>query len=359
MAKKEKIILNNLHYLALKFSEQLTKPEERRKENLTMVFWEHIQSLIKDGHLVSIGIIGDVTYGKSALALKIAQVINEHFLNKKMKTEFVQMDQIDFVRKVRKETEKHVCYVIDEWSTISETGQNATIEDKFFRTFNQTCAQEYIYRVSASPDEIQDKSAKIILNVVEINKDTKETTAFLSYKLKEVHRQKDEQIGYIRINVGDILETKWYKAYRVKKETKMNFLRNKGFRDARDLIFSEIVLESYEEMKDTAELEGTSIPIISGYLEETKESKGEVFSIITETELIQKVKGLLDRRVAIIRNKKRLNRLKDKYIQKQDQRLANEIKKLERAIKKSTNNLLKAINRLQEKKEIYKKYVEL
>lgn len=288
-----KVKINKLKKLAIDYAEITIENKDIRINDITEIFLDELKLIIKNEELINIQIIGQVTTGKSTLGMKLLKEIN-NILKKPTTLKNICADQLEFGQKIKDKTINNMCIMIDEWNALSESGLNATVEQKFLRQFSEVQAQRYIHRIGCSPTTIIDELAEIIIDIIGIDKRNKTTTALISYKIFDAIGERTQLIGHIKINVSDIFEETWWKRYRKKKFEKMNLLIEEGIKDIRELKYAEIILEVRKKLINLARLGLVNKEIIVNYVEKIRRENKEILSILTSDDIITKIKGLLE-----------------------------------------------------------------
>lgn len=320
-SKNKTIEISKLRWLATKYAERMITDEEIRQNNITEELINHIKETIEEKALLNWQILGDVTGGKSTLAMELCRLVNIQLL-KPMTIDNICADQIDMNNKVKDPQLKNTCLVVDEWNALSETGLNTTTEQAWTKQFSQVQAQRFIHRIACSPDTIIDPLSNIILETINKNTKTQETTVWVNYRLKTAKGETIQQIGHAIINVSQTLNTQWYKKYLTKKFMKMEFITKHGVRDSRELKQASVILKVFYKLQPLAKQGLVRKEIIANYLEGERRKQKEIYSFLATDDLIAKIKGLLE-------------------IEKSINRVLQEIHHIQLKIRKTTNQKMK------------------
>lgn len=287
--------------------------EDIMRRDLTIQFWETIRSDIAFSHNTTILIRGATTSGKSTVGLKIMHeqnnILEEKFKKTINRYESICSDQIEFVRFSNKgETDR--CILVDEFSALGMSGFNASTELNSFYTINNIFAQKNILKVYCTPGRsMYDGIANIILDVIGRDDKKKTTTCKLSYN--DFSTGQIFGLGFVIISVGDIIEAKWYQKYREKKFARMDLLDKYGVKDIRDLEFSELSIQVFEKLVNLTKNDQRiphEITLLS--VKNVLQSNKLIYSITAETELAQRVRGLLNSKHELEKSKRRLEKYK-------------------------------------------------
>lgn len=307
MRKDEKIdvYVNHLRALYLELrSGGIANKEDILKNDITPIMWAGFLKSIEQGELINWSIRGKTGSSKSTIGCKLKYKATIHMIQKKMVTvkqqelqnyiyESICSDQTEFIRYAMKRTTREpTIALIDEFSTMGETGFNATTEQAMYKEHSDLFAQEKLHKISCSPTYINDRNADIILDVVGTNKEKKITRVIVNYR--DTTEWIIFPLGYADIYVGDIIEMEFYRRYRIKKFKRLDLLKKHGIKNVKELEFSIITKEVYDVMKDTAYIKKQTQDVILGVVEAIRRKLKMQYSILTLNFVIMKVKGMLD-----------------------------------------------------------------
>lgn len=320
--RKEKIKINNMKDMAVKYSSVLTPDEKPMNNDVTPILYLELRKMSEEKEMIIIQVIGEVASSKSTVAMALCEFILST-MKKKMGLKYILGDQLDLIEKVIEKGEHDACFVVDEYSTMAETGMGATTDVALLDHYSDIFAQKFAYRIGCSPERITDKNANIVLEV--IGKDTKKkiTRVLVSYRLIKGYMPTFQIIGHADIYVGDVLKTEWYKKYREMKFERMELLAKEGIRTSREFKFADLTLEVISKMRRLAYLGTASKESIVNYLEIAKVRNKKFLSMIGDKNLIDRIAGVLisekiigeiDRRNITLRG--RLEKTKDKELKK-------------------------------------------
>jgi hypothetical protein len=305
MEKNNKVDMDVLKFHWYQINERLINSGEVVKEtgDITQIFFKGLyQKLIKK-EPIKIIVKGTTGKGKSTVGLFIKNKINlmikdleEKGLSingkkssykdeNKDEFELIASNQIEFSRIARREELFQVCAQIDEFSDMSTTGLNSSIEKNFLAWYNKVCAQKYIHRIYCTPNNDYDDQADLILEVIDVNKPNKLT------KLKVIYY--NLEIGIITVNVKDILEKEWYDKYLQKKFFAMNLMLKSTIRDIRELEFALVKMIVYKLLKPLAESAYMDKSLVKNKIKVASKEVGAVHSIIGESELSSQTEAIL------------------------------------------------------------------
>ena len=287
------------------------------ENNISELFWAGILTALEHRELINIAIRGKTGSSKSTTGCKILYIIikklqklqkipemTEEQLQNYLYTR-INSDQTEFLRFAMKE-KGNTATLIDEFSTMGETGLNATTEQAMYTEHSDLFAQEAIHKISCSPSHINDKNADIILDfrgmdekekVSEFKLSFRDTTDYIPYAL-----------GKVRIHVGDIIEMPFYTRYRKKKFARLDLLKKHGIRNVKELEFAKIIKAIYEELKDYAYTRQTKNELILGVLEQKRREYKVQYSILTINYLVAQTKAILDTLTEIGKLQKEINK---------------------------------------------------
>lgn len=355
--------INTLKQIAIENKEKAIPEKDIRTQNITYIYRQELANMINAKETINIQIIGDPTHGKSTLASNETAYIMEKLLKKKMKEKYIHGNQIDYIRAVRKNPEKNICEQIDEYTTLGETGVNASTEQAWYDTFSDLIAQYYKHRISCSPRTITDPNAKIILQTYEPDRKNKTTTAQISYRFIDGTTETTQLIGHIKINIANTLEQKWYKQYRQKKEKRMWLLLNKGISDVRKLEEAKAIKKIYQNLKKLATTGYSSNALIRNEIAGQEIEEQLILSIIGRQEIMDQTKGLLDTEAETPKLQKKIMAIKinyNKLCKIQGKKTTDQtINDYQQAINDLQETQQRVLNRLEEKIKIKEDYEKL
>ena len=290
--------------------------EEVERNDLTEDFFESLKYRIKYGMLISITIRGETAMGKSTAGIYLKKKINDYLIESKkreckskkerndLEFETIASDQIESNRLFMRDW-RNVCILIDEYSTMAQSGENATTEQNLYTSYVDIFAQRFVHRIQCTPrsGSMFDMGATYILNIDAVDKKRGTTLATIFYNDPTSMKGIPFPLGFVKIEVNDLIE-EWrkiediarkekktekdegilniskkkdfYVKYMDKKFKRMDLLDKKGVRDIRELEKAKIILEVYNRCKEGVngiekELYGGTIKNeLTNYLEETK-----------------------------------------------------------------------------------------
>lgn len=289
-------------YINIK-SSTLVKLEEALQQDVTDIFWKGLIGALQHREIINIAMRGKTGSSKSTTGCKILHVLTQELIQEQkipqMTEEQIQdylftricSDQTEFIRFALK-TKGNTIALIDEFSTMGETGFNATTEASLYTEHSNLFAQDYIHKISCSPNHIQDKNADIILDFLGIDEEKKISQFKISY------RDPTEYIlytlGIINIYVGDIIEMPFYKRYRIKKFKRLDLLKKYGISNIKELEFSIITRAAYNELKELAYIQKINNDLILSMIVQKRREQKLQYSIITLNYVMMQTKGMLD-----------------------------------------------------------------
>lgn len=354
MRKKEEIKakLSTLKLMAEEYSEDLGQNIRRiEKDDLTDILEHDLKTAIQYKEHINIQVNGDVSTGKSTLAIKLAQKIN-NMLGKKMSMEYISADQIDFNRYMGNPKLENCCIVIDEFNPLAKTDTNATIEQELLRTFSNIHAQRYVHRIACAPMETIDDNARIFLNILGVDRDKKVTIAKVYYKHATPQTVQNILLGHIKVFVGDIIEEPFYKEYVKRKKMRWDFLTKVGVRDLRRLEDAGIVLAAYKQLEPYGIFGMAKTAIIANEIKKQTREKQRFVTILGEDDLVRQTKALLDADTALSLIKRKIAKLREK------KEAPEELKKIEELAQRAIDTQKGHKEELERLIEIYEKYIK-
>lgn len=302
MAKAQ---VSPLKLLYMKARDTLTPESEIliAENDLTQNFIDELVWRIKNGQLINIQVRGQVRSGKSTAGITMMWWIND-FLIQEGLTENTDMyhlimaDQTEFLRFIRA-GEENVCILIDEYNKMSESGANAMTELNLFQHYSNVFAAKYNHRVSCSPTGTIDHLSDIYLDF--IGRGTDESGKYTRFKLifkdpTDRFGQNMKLLGWVDIPVDKTMESDFYQKYLDKKFKRLRLLEQYGIINERPMEMADYVLMIFNDLKIQAELEKVPVSSIKASLEVFKLDlkTQQMFSILYDNEIIQRVQPMLD-----------------------------------------------------------------
>lgn len=349
------IEVSDFYYLATKINEKLIPNEDIRKQDLTEVLLEEIDNKIKAGELCNIQIVGRVATSKSTTAIKLCGIILSK-MHKRMNTDNICPDQIEYARKMMSPETKNTCVVIDEYNVMGETGLNATIEAKLYNHFSDIHAQRYVHKILASPTRIFDNNTDIFLETIEVNKKEQTTKLAVYYRIQKPTEPIFQHIGTAEIFVGDIINKDYYKAYRKKKFKRMELLTKEGITDLRQLEDARIIKAVYDRTHRIVNAISLSRGMLENRVNKEARKQKKIFSLLTQTSLIDRVQGLLKQRRDINEIKEKI---KNKENTKMNEKKIKELNEAKEMVKEAEKDLQEEINELDKLNKLFDEYQKL
>lgn len=223
------------------------------------------------------------------------------------------------------------------------SGYNATTEQNLLEWYDKVCAQKYLHTIYCTPRNDYDKFGIIVMEVLDVEKEKGIT------KLKVYYNNPTDTrmvfLGYMTINVTDILKQEWYELYRQRKQFAMDLLLKQSIKDPRELEFALVTLISYQKSKRLAELGVKDIDIITTKVDESVRETKAVYSILSGMAIASKVKALLTPIVNTeqLKNELRKNR-KEPLTEKQREEIKEKIQIYKEEFIKLYNHHMDLIN---------------
>lgn len=291
--KKETYKINNLLQLAMKYLNSLEGDDEIAKRNETDLFYYELYKIYENKELININVNGTVAKGKSTVAIALCKWILENCLGKEMSIKNIARTQIEASKMMRDKDFHDTVIVIDEWDTMEEGGANATAESGLMKHMSDVHAQRNNHRISCSPKEDVDANADIYIEVIQADKDKEKTLCHLYFKVFKAGIEHKQIVGYIEINVKDVLKEGYYTEYRERKFNKMNLMTEHGIFRARTLDYSKIIWITAENLKPLAERGEINRELIKNYLEMISREHKIPTTMLGKNEWVEEIIGLL------------------------------------------------------------------
>ncbi|MBT7392228.1 hypothetical protein HN827_05340, partial [archaeon] len=312
----QKASINPLMHYYLQYGEESRSETIRDilKTDLTDQLYTELKLRIKRNNLITISVRGEVTSGKSTVALALKHYINKLIveLGKNTKIdeyETICSDQIEFNRAIMS-GKTNICYVVDEWSQLGQSGLGSTTENNLFEFYTDVCAQRFFHRIMCTPkaNNFYDTASAILLDVIGKNTKEKFTLCRLLYN-DPTSPMVAVPLGSVRIYVDEILNEDWYLRYREKKFRRIDLLDKYGIKDIRELESSKITLKGYNDLIDLCSMTSKfTLEIVTLAIKNLMNEEKILYSILQLNDIANNVKGLLNAKQQIEKMKSQLNK---------------------------------------------------
>ena len=263
--------------------------------NIGQVFNNYLLWKLKKRELINIQIRGQVRKGKSTVGILKMYKINKLLGNPEDKMySYILPDNSSFLRFIKK-GEENVCVLIDEYNKMTESGANATTERNLFEDYSARFAAKYNHRVACSPSGFVDMTTEVYLDV--LSKDDGWTRLKVLYKdPTDRFGQNMKLIGWMDVDVSEIIKTDLYRIYEERKMRRLGLLEKHGITDERPIEMAKFVITLFNELVTTSKIEKVTTPMIKATLESIKLDLKErqMYSLIYDGEIIQTVTAMLD-----------------------------------------------------------------
>lgn len=328
MGEVKTVKVDKLKLLYMDVRDKLVREGELLANNITNIFWDNLYKKVKYKELINIAVIGEVATGKSTVGMEIMRRVNGYVTegDKKREIDHYSMifsDQTEFIRFIHKDV-RNVCVLIDEFNRMAETGLNATTETHLFDFYSDVFAQKNVHRVNCAPSTIADNNTTIILEVIGTNRDEKNTKCKLKYR--EVTEGQPVMLGIVDIDVSKVLEEDYYRRYRLKKFKRMELLDSHGVRDIRELEFSGLVLQTFSELRDIAEIQKVSHELVLSTVTSVVRNNKRIYSILTHNEIATRVKSILGLYTELRKLEKKLGENTDEKLRRAKDTIHKQLK---------------------------------
>lgn len=385
---------NTFYHLAEKYRKLVTVEEEIEKVDMTETFYRELEYMISHGEIIIININGKMRTGKSTEAIQIGKTIYDLLIKYKQRptnTSFninnIMRNQQEYSKLMRDAETQYTVIVVDEWDDLEEGGENSSAESALNRVFSNVQAARYVHKVACSPKETSDPNADILLSIIAPDRKNMITRNKLYYRYYEGGIERIQLLGYVDINVKDVIynwekkvkkvyykpkrtpeeeefiknqiKEDWYVEYVVRKTEKMELITKEGIMRPRMLDYAEVIYKTIQELKPLASLQNTLNPnIIRNYIKMNMRKAKIPVSIIGEDLSTREASGTLD----LYKSLHKINKDIDRHISKaQSNPTKTEIETIN-TLKDVRTEIVKAINvQLEELKKytsINKKYNE-
>ena len=361
MTSDDRVPVDALKYQWLQLKDKLMSEAEIEQKvgEITPIFFRGLREKLIKGEKINI-VIGNTQTrkGKSTLGLFLKYTLHQMIKDLKQNTsytdenkdefELIASNQIEALRIFRRRDIHNVSVLVDEFSSMGKTGLGATTEESYLNWYENVSAIKRIHTIYCTPNNEYDKYGLILLEIYDINKQTKITKARVYYNDQSLQRK--QLLGYISVKVEDILNKPWNKQYLTKKSMAIDMLLSNAIRDVRELEFAIVKLITFQKHRRLAELGNNDRNLIKEKITETTREIGGVYTILQTEEALSSVLGLTN--LIIERNKKtkeltRTNR-RVPYTEEEKEAIREEIKTYDEEIVKN----------ISESKRLIKLYID-
>lgn len=292
---KEKLVVNSLYHYAESFRKHITEETEIEKIDQTRLLFDELLTIVKSGELINININAPPTSGKSVTGMAIANYIMTRCYGRKLNLTDIDRDQQEFSSTLRNPRICDTVRVIDEWNELETTGENSSTEQALYDYFSDVMAQRNVHKISCSPTSAPDNNALIFLEVISTDKKKMINYCKLFYKTFSAGMEMRQLLGFVRVNVKDILAEKWYEEYRKRKFEKMDLILKEGIFRPRVLQYAKIIKNVVEKLKKLTKVPNILNPnIIRNYVKMECRKEKVPQSIVGEELATREVSGILD-----------------------------------------------------------------
>lgn len=330
MKQEKKQIAIRVNHLKKLYMENMGKVIDQaeiinnQKYDITDILNYTIISSMQNKALINIAIRGEVTTGKSTVAATILKMIIDELIRTKqiiIKSDeeyqeylyqHIKSDQTEYLR-FALEKQENSAVMIDEFSNLGETGLNATTEMAMYEEHSNLFAQRFVHKISCSPSHIQDKNSNIILDI--IGKDTENGLTQVKVSYRDVISRIPLTLGTAIINVKEVINQPFYKRYRMKKFKRMDLLDKHGVRNIKELEFSVITTEAYEQLKEGTRIKKYTNETILSMVEGIRRKHKMVYSLLALNYVVLMVKSMLDLQAEVHQLERKIDTAKSEVIQ--------------------------------------------
>jgi hypothetical protein len=364
---KQTFTLNLFEKLAIDNANNLEESKKIFEEvDLSPIFWDGIDFVIKNGELVNLQINAQVRKGKSTLGCELGDGIIEKLVKYNHKPKGYTMNINNIVRSQQEYSDvmkrgnlANDFILIDEFDAMDDTGENSSVEQRLREKMSDIFAGLYVHKVSCSPTDVVDKNADLFIEVIATNKERRETLTHIYFNLmqngvrtkipigrcvfsvakvisrwveiqgifiKNYEMNNAKELGEIlsendlkQLNkdnnlIESIRKEDYYVDYMVRKYFKMKLTTKEGIYNSRDLDNAEIILDVVLENKEMAMYtDSFDINMVKAYVDIVARRNKMVLSLIGKKEIIDKSMGILLQYKAFKKNRKQLDTEERKF----------------------------------------------
>lgn len=290
---EHKVRIGRLHKLAMDYADDLTTDEEIRQRNVTAEYYEDKDFILKSGGLLNVQLRGLPASGKSTVMIAEVWDTNNR-LGKETTVDHILPNQIVWIQVIRRITsEQHACVGVDEIDEMGDTGYNATVDGASINSYSDLGRAHYIHRYVCSPRDTMEKNAFLFLDVVAADKEHQFTRCLLSYKLMKGGLEREQLLGYVDVDVSQVLKTTLYKRYYERKMHRLSLFSKYGILHERHIFFAKVLLDAYEELLPLASVGKVDRAIAELQIDISARNLKQVNSILGTGKFTQDLLGLL------------------------------------------------------------------
>lgn len=342
---------NKLFLKALRLIDGVRTDEEIAKDDITELFYDELMKIIENNELVNINVNGTVAKGKSTVAMALGQWILQNHYGREIQIEDIARTQIEASKMMRNPKLHDTVVVIDEWDTMEEGGENATAERGLMKQMSDVHAQRNNHKISCSPKEDTDANADIYIEIIQANKKAKKTLCYVYFKIFKGGIEHKQIIGYIEVDVNNVINKKFYEEYRKRKFEKMNLITEKGIFRPRTLDYSKIIWLTTQNLKKFAENGEIDRELIKFYIKKFAKDEKIPDTMLGRNEWVEDVIGLLTPYKQIHKQEKKIAMLKKQRLKESDNVILtlkiescyNLIKQMKETIDEQTKHMIELI----------------
>ncbi len=323
MSRKQnyKLSIPLLEFMFNKAKDGEVDEESIEKKDITNeVIWT-IKDQVEHDTFIPQAVFSRPSLGKSTFAMWLL-FLGNRLMSEKNSVEMpdcypkIQSDQIEMNRyrmqqckKAKDGTlkRKDEFVMIDESASLSDTGENSSIEGATLSDLININAQEFsnpIF-VSATSNSDFERFATIIYHIIGVDKPNNITMARVYWHDHPTGRIL--LLGHIKVDVKEVLESDVNKRYRKKKFARMGLLTSNK-RDIRSLERAELLKKCYEDLKPF--ITGTiKVPpeLVELTIKQMIAKSSTPYSIIGESSVRKEVSGILSADHIITKLEKKLS----------------------------------------------------
>lgn len=206
---------SQFYVIAEKLRQRMVEEEDILQENMTDIFWDELEYMVKNKEIVIININAKMRLGKSteacAIGAKLFDFCKKYYGEETMpEKEFgikqICADQQEKQEDMTDEKVHHTVRITDESNESEKGGANATAEQQQREDQSNIQAGRYVHSINCSPKEIIDNNADIMLSIIAVDKRQYMIRNKLYYRYYEGGHEFIQLLGYVDIYVGHIIK---------------------------------------------------------------------------------------------------------------------------------------------------------
>jgi hypothetical protein len=135
---------------------------------------------------------------------------------------------------------------------------------------------------------------RVMIQVMGYDAELMYTRALIYHKTAVAYGNNIQLLGYVDVDVSDVLNSNWYSRYRYKKRLKMQLMNEHSLYDQREMQMADVQLSAYNELKELAKIQKITRTNLNLTIKQIVRSKKGVLSLIAKDELLNDLYSLVN-----------------------------------------------------------------